>query len=364
MTSLDPRRRLLSLLHRGEPTPWPSFWQSLRRKHGSLAAYLQRALEARSSGLPVDPYPHLYASLDLYLDTIPQFLAHTRDYLASFSRLALAPSRLLDVGCGGGLLTCAHAADFPQAQVVGVDRCLQAIDVARQLASRLTLTNVSFVHADLLKPGDLPPEPFDLVTSFHVAHELLPPFTPDAFLLRQTRRRRPGPRRQAVIDALRAVVAPGGVLVSTERWPDEHHTLHWARTLASAGLAVDWNRSTMIDILARPPHPRERFPLLVAQQQQGRASCPASRVLALHAANKDDSVLLGAPAELLFLAIAPRTLIASQEIHHPDGVERRELWEARRVLLVWITTNLGHRRLELWPVEQSEAARARIHGSR
>ncbi|MDD6154345.1 MAG: class I SAM-dependent methyltransferase [Eubacteriales bacterium] len=71
--------------------------------------------------------------------------------------------RVLDLGCDNGLLTCFIAKQFPDCQVTGIDRVSKSIDVAKSLADRLSLSNVTFEAADL--DDYKPEEKFDLVFS-------------------------------------------------------------------------------------------------------------------------------------------------------------------------------------------------------
>ncbi len=57
--------------------------------------------------------------------------------------------RVLDVGCGVGILTTWYAACFPNVMFLGLDRSLRSIEVARQFAHSLHLQNVSFSHCDI-----------------------------------------------------------------------------------------------------------------------------------------------------------------------------------------------------------------------
>ena len=109
---------------------------------------------------------------------------HNTHYHRMLPRWAPPPwGRVLDVGCGEGLLT-RRIAPFAR-EVVGVDADAAMIDRARELAP-----GVTYVHGDALQvpSGD----PFDLVTCFMALHHLGP---------------EPGLRR------LRELVAPGGTLV-------------------------------------------------------------------------------------------------------------------------------------------------------
>jgi hypothetical protein len=62
----------------------------------------------------------------------------------------------------------------------------------------------------------------------------------------------------------------------------------------------------------------------------------------------------------MFLALRWCKQLASKEIQHGDGVEWRELWQGRGLLLLWVTTSLGYRRLELWPEGRREEVHARV----
>ena len=71
--------------------------------------------------------------------------------------------RVLDVGCGNGIITCFIASRFPECHVVGIDCVEDAIKVAQQLAKKLQLTNVEFITADIREYE--PEEKFDTVFS-------------------------------------------------------------------------------------------------------------------------------------------------------------------------------------------------------
>jgi SAM-dependent methyltransferase len=83
--------------------------------------------------------------------------AHHERFEASLARyqpafLAAAairpPDRVLDVGCGTGVSTRAAARAAHAGHALGVDLSSRMIDVARRLAARGGLTNVSFERAD------------------------------------------------------------------------------------------------------------------------------------------------------------------------------------------------------------------------
>ena len=92
--------------------------------------------------------------------------------------------RLLDIGCENGLVTCYLAKQFPELSVTGMDRNAAAVSCAKELAARLSLSNVDFVTGDMKDAGDAPgtADPaapvsisrFDLACSFRTLHENCP----------------------------------------------------------------------------------------------------------------------------------------------------------------------------------------------
>lgn len=82
------------------------------------------------------------------------------------------PFRLLELGCGQGYHLCLQAANYPDAQFLGIDFSPDHIAHARSLATASGLTNISFRQADFLELEQDPAalgDAFDLV----VAHGIL-----------------------------------------------------------------------------------------------------------------------------------------------------------------------------------------------
>ena len=72
---------------------------------------------------------------------------------------ALAPSRVLDVGCGNGWSTRHYAREFPETQFVGIDFSAEMIRHARTDVP----VNCAFYEGDVLDAASLPAGQFDLV---------------------------------------------------------------------------------------------------------------------------------------------------------------------------------------------------------
>jgi len=83
---------------------------------------------------------------------------------------SFAPRRILDLGCGAGLNTCAVARAFPDAEVIAIDAGAGLLRYAAARASSLGIDNVRWVQADI----EQVPERFadaDLAYTAIVLHE-------------------------------------------------------------------------------------------------------------------------------------------------------------------------------------------------
>jgi trans-aconitate methyltransferase len=100
------------------------------------------------------------------------------------------PLRILDAGCGDGLLTLAMAKRHPEWTMVGIDLRENLLAGARARAEARGLRNVSFQAADLLKP--IPLEGFDVVLALECLSEI--------------------PDDEGALRTMLAALAPGGTL--------------------------------------------------------------------------------------------------------------------------------------------------------
>jgi tRNA G46 methylase TrmB len=115
-----------------------TFTKYLQRKYGkNRIDELLEMIDRRGQGEDVDIYPLLYSSLELSID----FLGFETDLhsnylqwlLSECSDVALNPSRVLDIGCGNGVLTCFYAKHFSDSEVVGVDDSTEAVTTLKTL---------------------------------------------------------------------------------------------------------------------------------------------------------------------------------------------------------------------------------------
>ncbi|MGK0171569.1 MAG: tetratricopeptide (TPR) repeat protein/SAM-dependent methyltransferase [Gammaproteobacteria bacterium] len=121
--------------------------------------------------------------------------AHLRDYLRRLFPIfegpwLTQPFRALVAGCGTGQEPLRLALACPNAQVTGVDLSLASLGYARRKADELDVSNVTFLHGDLMSVGQL--GTFDLIVANGVLHHMDDP--------------------QAGWRALRTVLTPGGLM--------------------------------------------------------------------------------------------------------------------------------------------------------
>lgn len=107
--------------------------------------------------------------------------------------------RVLDAGCGDGLLSLAIARSHPKWEIVGIDIAPKLLDGARERARARALDNVEFVTADLTRA--LSVADFDVVLALECLTEI--------------------PDDQAALQTMSAALAPGGLFIAqvpTRSW--------------------------------------------------------------------------------------------------------------------------------------------------
>ena len=85
--------------------------------------------------------------------------------------------RVLDVGCGSGLIMNRLAEHYPNSSFVGIDFSEEAIQTARDHVIRKKLGNIDFFVRDLSNFDEYArPGVFDLITAFDAIHDQARPF--------------------------------------------------------------------------------------------------------------------------------------------------------------------------------------------
>jgi SAM-dependent methyltransferase len=258
-----------------------------------------------------------------------------------------APSRVLDLGCDNGVLTCFYAIRFPKAKVVGIDRCLGAISCARELVNRLELDNVEFEQIDIQhSPRILGEGSFDLAFATCSLKEVQPFPEVDAFSSFDFSGAEPSSNYAA--RAVSAVLSPTkGSFVSMERCRGLGDLAWWVKSLNGAGLSLDWERGTFLSFQADGKS--ETLPILVARNDKPVRISPEEDILAFQASQQFiqlHPVYEGYAAEAFFRAVNPKQLVRGAEIVFRDGggTERFEIWTADSLLITYQYSTRGFRR--------------------
>jgi SAM-dependent methyltransferase len=139
------------------------------------------------------------------------------------------PIKVLDAGCGDGLLSLALAKRHPAWTVVGVDIREDMLEGARARAQARSLANISFEAADLLRP--LPSSGFDAVAALECLSEI--------------------PDDEGALRTMAGALRPGGVLVA--QVPDRD----WKPVLA--GSPTTWREQV------RQGYGRDEFGAVIGQ---------------------------------------------------------------------------------------------------
>ena len=131
-------------------------------------APLRDLLKRRGDGVPLQ---HLLGSVtfhrrDFKTDSralIPRpETEELAEWLLKNVKLPEAP-RILDMGCGSGVLGLTLAADLPGSQAVLADLSPAALDLARENAALLEIPNATFIESDLFSA--LAGQTFDLIVA-------------------------------------------------------------------------------------------------------------------------------------------------------------------------------------------------------
>ena len=263
-------------------------------------------------------------------------------------------TRLLDVGCGPGVLTCAYGLALPGAEVVGMDAVPEAVECAEELAARLGVRNVSFVVGDYLNPADGPAGPFDQLVAVTALADagLYPRVTVEAreALLWVAYVDGCGSAfRSAGMDRLVGRLSPGGWLLAFDRTPEAPQAARLGGALLHAGIDLDLRRAGVALFV------EEGQPTTFTRFAGPRSATPATVTTPAELAAWIKTVKPPAygpawEAELRFEALkaAGARLVWGCEIDyapHSPVLELRQIWQLGDAAYGWVTTTLGLREL-------------------
>ena len=133
---------------------------------GDRLRLLQQTSQTRREGVDAGADQEFY-DLAASSDVLPVLYSQRYGYYHALgpriANVLEGGQRVLDVGCGVGILTSWYAACLPNVTFLGIDRSLKSIEAARQFARSFHLKNVSFRHCEI--PQDRIPGAFDTIVS-------------------------------------------------------------------------------------------------------------------------------------------------------------------------------------------------------
>lgn len=179
-----------ALLTRGAgPTNLASSFQWL----AVLGAAETRVVESfqKGGGLAYDEYPRFHEVMAEESDktTLSALLESIIPLVPGADARLEAGIDVLDVGCGIGAALLRLAETYPDSRFTGIDGCADAVERAREGATRRGLRNVRFVDGDAAELEGR----FDLITAFDAIHDQAKP--------------------DVVLSRIRRALAPGGAFL-------------------------------------------------------------------------------------------------------------------------------------------------------
>jgi 2-polyprenyl-3-methyl-5-hydroxy-6-metoxy-1,4-benzoquinol methylase len=131
-------------------------------------------------GVPYAKYPRFQAVMaeDSGQSVLSSLESHILPLVPGLEARLAQGIRVLDLGCGRGLIMTRLAALFPNSRFTGMDLSTEATEFGRSAAASAGLKNIDFVATDLTGFDErADPEAFDLVTTFDAVHDQAQPLS-------------------------------------------------------------------------------------------------------------------------------------------------------------------------------------------
>jgi len=299
-------------------------------------------------------YELLYRDLDTALaDYAFRSVAIANLWLRWWSEHHPPATRLLDVGCGPGVLTCAYALALPDAEVVGVDVVPEAVACAEELARRVGAGNASFAVADYTAPPAAPPGgEFDQLVAVTALGDggVYPQHRPDDADPFSSVAGIDGPGQKFAAPALTALaqrLSRGGRCLVFDRTPYAAQAVWLGAALLHAGIDLDLVLAGVEPIVEAGEN--TTFTRFAGIRTDTAATSTADLARWVKAV-KPPAYGKAWHDELRFerLKAAGAELVWGAEINYAPYspmVERREIWARDSEAHGWVTTSQGLREL-------------------
>jgi 2-polyprenyl-3-methyl-5-hydroxy-6-metoxy-1,4-benzoquinol methylase len=132
----------------------------------------------KGGGVPYSKFPRFHELMaeDSGQSVLSSLESHILPLVPGLTDSLQRGIRVLDLGCGRGLIMMRLAELYPKSRFVGLDLSEEAIVFARDEAARRSLRNIKFSALDLSDfDQTAQPEAFDFVTTFDAIHDQAQP---------------------------------------------------------------------------------------------------------------------------------------------------------------------------------------------
>jgi len=248
------------------------------------------------------------------------------------------PQKILDAGCGNGILTCFLAKRFPDATIIGIDISAEGIEQARKLSLSLALTNIKF------EVGDIKDFSFDATDSFDLILSVAALEVTSPFLIKQ-------------LHNLCKHLSDSGLMLNFEKLSNPQIQKYFVQALGESGLCADLEKSKWLSY-ENADGDEINLPAFVSTKKSDQE--PISNDLAqsflLTESNLLSSLDLSfkqeALSELLFNQINPKQLVRGYKADFNDGSGTYwfEQWQSGPFALLYEHTDQGYRNLRILPL--------------
>ena len=140
---------------------------------GSVEEEIIRSFR-QGGGVPYESFARFHEVMaeDSGQSVMSSLESHVLPLIPGLSDRLAEGIRVLDVGCGRGLIMTRLAESFPRSSFRGLDLSEEAIGFARDEASRKKLSNMTFSAVDLSDFDETAePEAYDWITTFDAVHD-------------------------------------------------------------------------------------------------------------------------------------------------------------------------------------------------
>jgi len=132
----------------------------------------------KGGGVPYSRFPRFHEVMaeDSGQSVLSSLESHILPLVPGLAEALQKGIRILDVGCGRGLIMMRLAELHPNSRFVGMDLSDEAIAFARREAARRGLNNIEFIASDMSHFQEAAePDSFDLITTFDAIHDQAKP---------------------------------------------------------------------------------------------------------------------------------------------------------------------------------------------